>query len=95
LEYNGELTHGDPIMLVAEFNLPSPEEREVRKQEIKAEIEATSRRLEGGSVAEEPVSEDEPASEPEAAEDDPKEDITTDVGDNLPSAPDLDALSDE
>ena len=95
LEYNGELTHGDPIMLVAEFNLPSPEEREVRKQEIKAEIEATSRRLEGGSAAEEPVSEDEPASEPEAVEDDPKEDITTDVGDDLPSAPDLDALSDE
>ena len=89
LEYNGELTHGDPIMLVAEFNLPSPEEREARKREIEAEIEATSRRLEGGSVAEEPVS------EPEAAEDDPKDDSTEDVGAELPGAPDLDALSEE
>ena len=54
LEYNGELTHGDPILLVAEFNLPSPEEREARKREIEAEIEATSRRLDGNSAPDEP-----------------------------------------
>ena len=89
LEYNGELTHGDPIMLVAEFNLPSPEEREARKREIEAEIEATSRRLEGGSAADETVS------EPAAAEDDLKDDTTEDVENELPGAPDLDALSEE
>lgn len=89
LEYNGELTHGDPIMLVAEFNLPSPEEREARKREIEAEIEATSRRLEGGSAADETVS------EPAAAEDDLKLDTTEDVENELPGAPDLDALSEE
>ena len=43
LEYNGELSAGDPIMLVAEFTLPSPEEREARKRELEAEIEAASR----------------------------------------------------
>ena len=32
-EYNGELTAGDPIMLVAEFNLPSPEERAAKLAE--------------------------------------------------------------
>ena len=30
-EYNGELSDGDPIMLVAEFNLPSPEERAAKR----------------------------------------------------------------
>ena len=76
-------------MLVAEFNLPSPEEREARKREIEAEIEATSRRLEGGSAAEETVS------EPAAVEDDLKDETTEDVEDELPGAPDLDALSEE
>ena len=33
--YEGELTHGDPIMLVCEFNLESPEERDTRTDEEK------------------------------------------------------------
>ena len=40
LEYNGELSAGDPIMLVAEFTLPSPEEREAKKRELEAELRA-------------------------------------------------------
>jgi len=40
LEYNGELSHGDSIMLVAEFNLPSPEERAARRQELAEELRA-------------------------------------------------------
>ena len=39
-EYNGELTAGDPIMLVAEFNLPSPEERAARRQALEEELRA-------------------------------------------------------
>jgi len=37
-EYNGELNAGDPIMMVAEFNLPSPEERARRRRELEAEL---------------------------------------------------------
>lgn len=37
-EFNGELSSGDPIMLVAEFNLESPEIREQRKKAIEAEL---------------------------------------------------------
>ena len=37
-EYNGELSTGDPIMLVAEFTLPSPEERAARRAELEAEL---------------------------------------------------------
>ena len=33
--YEGELTHGDPIMLVCEFNLEAPEERDTRTDEEK------------------------------------------------------------
>jgi uncharacterized protein YfaP (DUF2135 family) len=40
LEYNGELSMGDPIMLVAEFDLPSPEERAARRAELEAELRA-------------------------------------------------------
>ena len=43
MEYNGELSAGDPIMLVAEFTLPSPEEREANKRALEAELEAASR----------------------------------------------------
>lgn len=99
LEYNGELTHGDPILLVAEFNLPSPEEREARKREIEAEIEATSRRLDGNSAPDEPAPEPEPESELEletkAVEDEASEEVSEPAEDDLPSAPDLDALSEE
>ena len=81
LEYNGELSSGDPIMLVAEFSLPSPEEREARRLEIEAEIREAARGLEDVSVEQktEPVEKDE-------VDDD-------DV--DLPSAPDLDILTAE
>jgi len=81
LEYNGELSSGDPIMLVAEFSLPSPEERETRRLEIEAEIREAARGLEDVSVEQktEPVEQDE-------VDDD-------DV--DLPSAPDLDILTAE
>ena len=81
LEYNGELSSGDPIMLVAEFSLPSPEERETRRLEIEAEIREAARGLEDASVEQktEPVEQDE-------VDDD-------DV--DLPSAPDLDILTAE
>jgi len=81
LEYNGELSSGDPIMLVAEFSLPSPEERETRRLEIEAEIREAARGLEDASVEQktEPVEQDE-----------------VDDGDvDLPSAPDLDILTAE
>lgn len=81
LEYNGELSSGDPIMLVAEFNLPSPEERESRRLEIEAEIREAARSLEDASVEQKAdlVEQDEVG------------------GDNLdlPSAPDLDILTAE
>ena len=80
-EYNGELTSGDPIMMVTEFNLPTPEEREANKRALEEEI-ATFR---SGSNNEKKV-------EPEADEAQPEEE--EDVVD-LPSAPDLDALLEE
>ena len=81
LEYNGELSSGDPIMLVAEFSLPSPEERETRRLEIEAEIREAARGLEDVSVEQktEPVEQDE----------------VDDNDVDLPSAPDLDILTAE
>ena len=81
LEYNGELSAGDPIMLVAEFTLPSPEEREARKRELEAEIEAASRSYDDIGT--------------EAKAEDDSGDATSELetsDDELPSAPDLDAL---
>ena len=82
LEYNGELSAGDPIMLVAEFNLPSPEEREARKRELEAEIEAASLGMNPDPSIEEKI-------------DDIAVPVEADAGVPLPSAPDLDALSEE
>jgi len=42
LEYNAELSAGDPIMKVAEFTLPSAEERAARRAELEAEISAVA-----------------------------------------------------
>ena len=80
-EYNGELTSGDPIMMVTEFNLPTPEEREANKRALEEEI-ATFR---SGSNNEKKV-------EPEADEGQPEEEEGVV---DLPSAPDLDALLEE
>ena len=85
LEYNGELSAGDPIMLVAEFTLPSPEEREARKRELEAEIEAASRSY--SDIGTEAKVEDDSGDATSVLE-------TSE--DELPGAPDLDALmSDE
>ena len=81
LEYNGELSAGDPIMLVAEFTLPSPEEREARKRELEAEIEAASRSY--SDIGTEAKVEDDSGDATSVLE-------TSE--DELPSAPDLDAL---
>ena len=76
-EYNGELSAGDPILMVAEFNLPSPEEREANKRELERELASFS---EGSSESK--------VDEAESAE-------TTEDVDELPGAPDLDALLDQ
>ena len=39
-EYNGELSAGDPIVLVADFTLPSPEERAERRRALEEELRA-------------------------------------------------------
>ena len=73
-EYNGELSAGDPIMLVAEFTLASAEEREARRKAIEEELT----RVQGSE------------GQPEVSSTDVAEEG---VQDELPSAPDLDALS--
>ena len=35
LEFNGELTHGDPINLVAQFKVPTLEERNAKIEELR------------------------------------------------------------
>ena len=79
-EYNGELSTGDPIMLVAEFALPSAEERAARKRELEQQLQ----RAQGGA-------EDDALGAGDADGAGPKGDDVQD--DSLPSAPDLDALS--
>jgi uncharacterized protein YfaP (DUF2135 family) len=73
-EYNGELSAGEPIMLVAEFTLASAEEREARRKAIEEEL----LRAQGGE------------GQPDVSSTDVAEEG---VQDELPSAPDLDALS--
>jgi uncharacterized protein YfaP (DUF2135 family) len=73
-EYNGELSAGEPIMLVAEFTLASAEEREARRKAIEEEL----LRAQAGE------------SQPDVSSTDVAEEG---VQDELPSAPDLDALS--
>ena len=40
MEYNGALTHGDPIKLVCEFKVATPEERAAKKRELEEQLEA-------------------------------------------------------
>ena len=91
LEYNGELSSGDPIMLVAEFKLPSPEEREARKRELEAEIQVASMAL-TDPAAEEKVEAPQEVVPEMDMDDHPQVQEDADV---LPSAPDLDALSED
>ncbi len=89
LEYNGELSAGDPIMMVAEFVLPSPEERAARKRELEEELARAASGLEPSShntPVEEAEEKAEPVDEELLSHDDEDEPL------DLPEAPDLDSL---
>ena len=100
LEYNGELSAGDPIMLVAEFTLPSPEEREAKKRELEAELRAAQGLTESSSAAETDTPEEASEAFEEAVPEEPvAEETIADASEeekvDLPEAPDLDALSED
>ena len=100
LEYNGELSAGDPIMLVAEFTLPSPEEREAKKRELEAELRAAQGLTESSSAAENDTPEEASEVIEEAVSEEPvAEETIADASEeekvDLPEAPDLDALSED
>ncbi len=59
MEYNGALTHGDPIKLVCEFKVASPEERAAKKRELEEQI------LVANTLEEEEEEEEESDSDPE------------------------------
>ena len=42
LEFDGKLSHGDPIKLVAQFDVPTPEERQSKIDAIRAEMDILS-----------------------------------------------------
>ena len=42
LEFNGELSHGDPINLVAQFKVPTVEERNAKIEELRQQMNAIS-----------------------------------------------------
>ena len=42
-EYDGQITFGDPIMLVCEFSVDAPEIRNARKEAVRLTLEATQR----------------------------------------------------
>lgn len=47
LEFNGELSHGDSIKLVAQFYVPTVEERNAKVEELKQQMKALSQAFEG------------------------------------------------
>jgi uncharacterized protein YfaP (DUF2135 family) len=47
LEFNGSLSHGDPIKLVAQFEVPSAEERQSRLEAIRTELDFMSKGISG------------------------------------------------
>ena len=91
LEFNGELSTGDPIMLVTEFDLPTPEEREQRRLEIENQIKLAKEGMnkKKGAKKEETVPEDDEKASADAEEESNDELLS----DDLPSAPDLDSLA--
>ncbi len=106
LEFNGELSSGDPIMLVTEFDLPTPEEREERRRVLENQIRLAEEGMSNkkGSEKEESAPEaDEKTSEALEEESAPEADEKTsealeeeskdDIESfELPGAPDLDSL---
>jgi len=94
MEYNGALTHGDPIKLVCEFKVASPEERAAKKRELEEQI------LAANALENEEEEEEESDSDPEEqtidadsseADDEVSE---SDLGE-IPGMPDLDELSEQ
>lgn len=99
LEFSGELSSGDPIMLVTEFDVPTAEEREERRRELERQIQEAKGGVSSQSAAHEEEKkaeevEEEVAEEVEekisAASEDESNDETT--SNQLPGAPDLDSL---
>jgi hypothetical protein len=90
LEFNGELSSGDPIMLVTEFDLPTPEEREERRRELENQIKLA----EEGMNKKKDSKKEESAPEEEEETFDASEEESKDnsESEDLPSAPDLDFL---
>ena len=103
MEYKAALTHGDPIMLVASFEVPSMAERRRAKKELEDRLAALERGEDPDSMAELPPEEMTTATpDTDGLIDELNErleregaDSTFDGSDatNLPSAPDLDELS--
>ena len=99
LEFSGELSTGDPIMLVTEFDVPTAEEREERRRELERQIQEAKGGVSSQSVAHEeekmPEEVEEKATEeveekiPMESEGESKDETTSH---ELPGAPDLDSL---
>lgn len=95
MEYKASLSHGDPIMLVATFEVPTMAERNRRKQALEDQLAALER---GEDVTVSPAAAPQEASA-ESTEllNELNERLTREGADSsfdLPSAPDLDKLSD-
>ena len=105
MEYKAALTHGDPIMLVATFEVPSMAERRRAKKELEDRLAALERGEDPDSMAELPPEETTATTQDtDGLIDELNErleregaDSTFDGSDatNLPSAPDLDELSEK
>ena len=103
MEYKAALTHGDPIMLVATFEVPSMAERRRAKKELEDRLAALERGEDPDSMADlAPEASTMSTTETEGLIDELNErleregaDSTFDGtdGSDLPSAPDLDELS--
>ena len=103
MEYKAALTHGDPIMLVASFEVPSMAERRRAKKELEDRLAALERGEDPDSMAELPPEEMTTAtSDTDGLIDELNERLEREGADstfdgsyatNLPSAPDLDELS--
>ena len=95
MEYKAALSHGDPIMLVATFEVPSMAERRRRKQAIEDQLAALER---GEDVDVSPLATpQDTSSESTELLNELNERLQREGADSsfeLPSAPDLDKLSD-
>ena len=65
LEFDGKLSHGEPIQLVAQFNVPTMEERQTKIEAIRAEMNILSGQGQQDNIEEESVTEDETVTEEE------------------------------